>query len=133
MYRQVRKWSNNLPRGSAYLHVFRKTSLRFARKGEDLNRLVASDASLTTAVMTASYTEEEDEELRHRSNRTYRRILTSLPVAVASRYGYVDKPSDRLIERLDSARTQEGWKEVARLAKELFHLEAIDSDGDGDD
>ncbi len=122
MYRQIRNWSKNLPKGSAYLHIFRKTSLRFARKGEDLNRIVASDASLTTAVMTASYTEEEDEELRHKSNRTYRRILTSLPVAVASRYGYVEKPSDRLIESLDSARTRDDWNEVARLATALQEL-----------
>lgn len=122
MYRQVRDWSKDFPRGSAYLHIFRKTSLRLARKGEDLNRLVATDASLTSAVMTASYTEEDDEEFRHKSNRTYNRILKSLPVDVAIRYGYVEKESDRLIERLDLARTQDDWKEVAQIAAALEAL-----------
>ena len=83
---------------------------------------------IVVANSTASYTEEEDEELRHKSNRTYRRILTSLPVAVASRYGYVEKPSDRLIERLDSARTRDDWNEVARLAVALGEL---DEQGEG--
>jgi integrase len=124
MYRQVSRWSKDQPNGSAYLHVFRKTSLQYARRGEDLNRLVASDASLTTAVMMASYADEDDEELRHRSNRTYRRILGSLPVDVACRYGYQEKPSDRLIEKLDLARSQEQWSAVIELADALGKLPA---------
>jgi hypothetical protein len=101
MYRQVSKWSKGLANGAAYLHSFRKTSLQFARHGEDLNRLVATDASLTATVMMDSYTDETDEELRHKSNRMYGRLLAALPVDVASRYGAVVKTSDRLIERLD--------------------------------
>ena len=68
--------------------------------------------------MTASYTEEDDEEFRHRSNR----ILKSLPIDIASRYGYVEKKSDRLIERLDLARTHDDWKEVAQIAAALEAL-----------
>jgi hypothetical protein len=119
MYRQVSKWSQDLANGTAYLHSFRKTSLQLARRGEDLNRLVAADASLTATVMTASYTDENDEELRHKSNRMYRRLLAALPVDVATRYGAVVKPSDRLIERLDLARSSEDWCEVARVAAAL--------------
>ncbi|TWU51686.1 hypothetical protein Poly59_32810 [Rubripirellula reticaptiva] len=69
--------------------------------------------------MMASDAGEDDEELRHRSNRTYRRILSSLPVEVACRYGYQEKPSDRLIETLVLARSQEQWNEVVKLADAL--------------
>ena len=124
MYRQVSRWSKTLPNGSAYLHVFRRTSLQYARRGEDINRLVANHASLTTAVMMASYADEDDEELRHRSNRTYSQILSSLPVDVACGYGYREKPSDRLIEKLDLARSQEQWNEVVELADALVKLPA---------
>lgn len=72
--------------------------------------------------MMASYADEDDEELRHRSNRTYRRILGSLPIEVACRYGYQEKPSDRLIEKLDLARSQEQWNEVIELADALGKL-----------
>lgn len=68
---------------------------------------------------------EDDEELRHRSNRTYRRILGSLPMDVACRYGYQEKPSDRLIEKLDLARSQEQWNEVVELADALEKLPAV--------
>ena len=129
MYRQVSRWSQGQPNGPAYLHIFRKTSLQYARSGEDVNRQVATDASLTTAVMMASYADESDEELRHKSNRTHRRIRASLPVAVASRYGCEEKPSDILIERMDAARAQEDWSEVARLCQELSNLPKGDQPG----
>lgn len=74
---------------------------------------------MTAAVMMTSYAHETDEELRHKSNRTFRRIRNSLPVEVAVRYGYEDKPADRLIEHLDLARSQCDWAEVKRIADEL--------------
>ncbi|MDF1844357.1 MAG: hypothetical protein P1U77_23215 [Rubripirellula sp.] len=122
MYRQVKKWAKEFAKDTAYLHIFRKTSLQFARRGEDLNRIVASDASLTTAVMMASYAEEADDEMRHKSNRTYRRILASLPVDVATRYGYEEKTSGRLIEQLDTARSTENWSQVVQVAGALQAL-----------
>ena len=122
MYRQVVDWSKTLPNGSAYLHIFRKTSIQYARSGEDLNRIVANDAKLTESVMMKSYARETDEELRQKSNRTYRRICNSLSVEVSARYGYEEKPADRLTERLDLARSQGNWDEVARLAAELSGL-----------
>lgn len=129
MYRQVKKWSDQFAKGTVYLHTFRKTSLQFARRGEDLNQMVASDASLTAAVMTTSYTEEADEELRHKSNRTFRRILRSLPVDIATRYGYEEKPCDCLIEQLDTARSVEDWSQVVEVAKALDAL--IESGDEG--
>ncbi|TWT50408.1 hypothetical protein Pla22_31510 [Rubripirellula amarantea] len=58
--------------------------------------------------MMASYAGKDEEKLRHMSNRTYRRILKSLPVmlhAVRLRreaFGLAD--SDRLIVKLNLAR-----------------------------
>ena len=122
MYRQVSEWSKTLANGTAYLHCFRKTSLQHARRGEDASKRVAEDASLTESVMMASYADETDEELWNRSNRTYRRLIASLPLEVAVRYGYEEKPEDRLVERLDHARGQQDWNEVLRLTQELIDL-----------
>ncbi|MCD0457934.1 hypothetical protein [Roseiconus lacunae] len=38
------------------------------------------------------------------------------------RYGYDEKPSDRLIEKLDSARSQEQWNDIVELANALVML-----------
>jgi len=43
-------------------------------------------------------------------------------VGGAARYGYEDKPIDRLAERLDLARAKGDWAEVAKLAAELRTL-----------
>jgi hypothetical protein len=64
MYRQVSDWSKAHGRRAAYLHVFRKTTLQYARSGEDVNRIVANDARITEGVMMRSYARETDEELR---------------------------------------------------------------------
>jgi len=105
MYRKVKEWSETIPSGTAHLHVFRKTGLQHARRGKDLNKLVAGDASLTETVMMSSYAEESSEELQHKSNRTFRRILASLPLEVSTRHGYEEKPTDRLVENIDLARS----------------------------
>ena len=130
MYRSLREWSKTLPNGTAYLHVFRKTSLQHARRGEDLNKLVAGDASLTEAVMMSSYAEESSEELQHKSNRTFRRILASLPLEVSTRYGYEERPTDRLIENIDFARAREDWAEMARIAEKLVDLKSTSEKSD---
>jgi len=122
MYRQVFEWSQSLPKGSAYLHVFRKTALQHALSGEHIEQAVAEEACVTPAVMRASYARASDEEFRRMSNRTFRRIRSSLQVEVATRYGYDEKPADRLMEQLDLARSQGDWETVARLAEELSSL-----------
>ncbi len=122
MYRQVRQWSLSLPGGAAYLHVFRKTALQHALSGEHIDQMVAQEAHVTASVMRASYARCSDEEFRRMSNKTFGRLRASLPVEVASRYGYEEKPGDRLQEQLDKARSQGDWKTVAQLAAELEGL-----------
>ena len=53
--------------------------------------------------MMANYVRESDEELRQKSNRTFRRILASLPLAVRRRYGFVPSPTEALEEELQLA------------------------------
>ena len=118
-YERVITWSKSLPKGPAYLHIFRKTSLQYARSGEDLNRQVSSDARLGEGVMMTSYVEETDEEMRAKSNRTFRRIAASLPPAVADRYGFVEPGIDPLRERLDAAIANRNWSLASQIAAEL--------------
>lgn len=51
------------------------------------------------------------------------RILSSLPVDVASRYGFEATQVDRLKERIGIAHSLGDWEEVKRLADELSKLE----------
>ncbi|WP_076349722.1 hypothetical protein [Paludisphaera borealis] len=120
-YERIQDWSKDAPGGRAYLHVFRKTSLQYARTGEDLNRQVAADARLGVSVMLTSYVKESDEEMRAKSNRTYRRIAASLPPEVARRYGYEEVEIDLLVERLQEAVARQDWGLVARLTADLQH------------
>jgi hypothetical protein len=87
--------------------------------GEDLNRQVAGDARLSESVMMANYVRETDEEMRQRSNRTYRRIVASLPPQVRRRYGYVPSPTEELEEQLQAAYAAKDWQLVAQLAARL--------------
>jgi hypothetical protein len=69
------------------------------------------------------------------SNRTFRRIRSSLRVEVATRYGYQERPAERILEQLVLARLRGDWECVSRLAGNLkgwrrrrarccFHIEA---------
>ena len=122
-YERVQDRSKEAPGGRAYLHVFRKTSLQYARSGEDLNRQVASDARLGVSVMLTSYVRETDEEMRHKSNRTYRRIAASLPPEVAERHGYVKAGIDPLIERLNAAVARQVRSLVSQITAQLQRRE----------
>ena len=117
---RIPEWAKATGRPHATPHVFRKTALQHARRGEDLNRLVAQDARVGTSVMMRHYVTEQEEELRHASNRTYARIQASLPQEIATRYGYVpENQTDDLEARLDSAAKAKNWKLVADLAQQL--------------
>jgi len=118
-YRQISQWSESLPNGSAYVHVFRKTSLQYARSGEDLNRLVAADARLTESVMMTNYVKESDPEMRQKSNRTFHRILASLSPEVARRYGHAISEIDSLKSRHLAAVQVEDWELASKLAAEI--------------
>lgn len=122
MYRQIVKWSETLPNGSAYLHVFRKTTLQYAVTAGNVEQQVADDASVSPSVLMTNYARLADQELRHKSNRTFQRIRISLSLEVAIRYGLQEKPGDGLIEKLDQARQRGDWDAVARLAEELNQM-----------
>ena len=115
-YNRVAEWSKTSSRGRANVHVFRKTTLQHARRGEDINRQVAADACVSESVMMTNYVEEHDEEMRQRSNRTYRRIIASLPTDVAERYGYVRDSKADLEERLRAALDAQDWGLASELS-----------------
>jgi integrase len=112
-------WSAALPTGHAHIHVLRKTTLQYARIGEDVNRQVAADARVGESVMMTSYVKETDEQLRQASNRTFARILASLPTDLARRCGHVEKPVDGLEERLRRAIEARDWSLAADLTARL--------------
>ena len=118
-YKRVCEWSKASLKGRAYVHVFRKTTLQHARQGEDINRQVAADARVSETVMMTNYVQESDEEMRQRSNRTYHRIIASLPIEVAERYGHVRDARSELEERLRAATEAKDWVLAAELAKRL--------------
>jgi hypothetical protein len=118
-HEQVVDWSMTQPKGRATLHVFRKTSLQYARSGEDVNRQVAADARLSEGVMMTNYVKETDEQMRAKSNRMYRRILASLDSQVALRYGNAETEGSRLKEQIQTAVAAEDWKTVEALMKRL--------------
>jgi integrase len=118
-YNRVSDWSKSLPKGVAYVHVFRKTSLQYARSGEDVNRRVAADARVGEGVLMTNYVKETDEEMRQRSNRTYARILASLSPEVACRYGYEPAPVDPLAQRLTEAIAAQNWALANAITAEL--------------
>lgn len=120
---RIEEWveKTGVPRATA--HAFRKTSLQHARRGEDVNQLVANDEKLNEAVMTRHYTTETCEEFRHASNRMFLRIVASLSAEVAYRFGH--RPDDKTIDlrkRLAVATASEDWSDVAKLAAELTRL-----------
>jgi hypothetical protein len=73
--------------------------------------------------MMTSYVRETDEELRQASNRTFRRILASLPSEVAFRYGYVEKAATKLEEQLQAAVDAKNWQLVAQLSARISRRE----------
>jgi integrase len=112
-------WSKTLPKGRAYTHVFRKTSLQYARRGDDASRRVAEDAHVSESVLMKHYVEESDPERREASNRIYQRILASLPADVACRYGHVQAAPDSLEQHLRTACEAKDWPLVADLSARL--------------
>ena len=85
-----------------------------------MNERVAKDARLNTSVMLKHYVTEREKELRQASNRTYERILASLPSEVATRYGFVPDCQVVQLERLLlTATASKDWARVVELATEL--------------
>jgi integrase len=122
LYRRVKSWATTNPKGDAYVHIFRKTGLQHAREGEDITREVAADAGVSASVLTTHYVTQSDIQLLSGSNRMYRRILASLPVEVARRYGHEASAASGLEEQLQVAVEAKNWElaqEISgRLAKD---------------
>jgi len=118
-YRQVSLWSESLVRGKAYVHVFRKTSLQYARRGDDANARLANDARVGKGVMLTSYVKESDEEMRHSSSRMFARIRSSLRPDVALRYGYDEPMTSPLEQQLNEAIAAQDWQLATRLTAQL--------------
>jgi hypothetical protein len=66
-----------------------------------------------------NYVKETDEEMRQRSNRTYRRILASLSSEVAVRYGRVQDASSEMEKELRAAADAKDWEKVAEISRQL--------------
>jgi hypothetical protein len=119
-YKRVVKWSASLPKGHATTHIFRKTSLQYARAGEDINRTVAQDAKVSRTVLMTNYVKETDEQMRAASNRIFNRILASLSPDVARRYGYLETAIPALEQQLHAAVAAKNWALVAELTARLL-------------
>ncbi|HJT77294.1 MAG TPA: hypothetical protein VJ739_08830 [Gemmataceae bacterium] len=116
VYERVKEWAEKYGKDQAFLHVFRKTALQHARRGEDINRQVAANARVGESVMMTSYVKETDDELRARSNRTFARIVASLPAEVARRYGHIETAPAPLERQLQAAVAAKDWDRVAVLS-----------------
>jgi len=117
-YKKIVRWSKSLAKGHATTHIFRKTSLQYARSGEDINRQVAADARVSETVLMKNYVKETDEQMRAKSNRTYDRIMASLSPEVARRYGHVELKPKPLEEQIQAAVAARDWPLAAKLTAE---------------
>ena len=127
-YQRVKDWSRTSPKGSAFVHVLRKTPLQHARRGEDINRQVASDARVSESVLMTNYVKETDEEMHQRSNRTFRRIVASLSPEVALRYGHVEDAHSAMENRLRAAIEAKDWSLAAEIAARLAEEERLENE-----
>jgi hypothetical protein len=69
--------------------------------------------------MMTNYVKETDDEMRRKSNRTFQRIIASLPPKVAEGYGYVEKVKGLLHLNLEAALADQNWDLAAGLIAEL--------------
>jgi hypothetical protein len=105
------------------VHVFRKTGLQFAHDGEEASLKVAADAGVSEGVLVGHYVKPK---LWRKSNRTYQRLLASLPAEVARRYGHAEDERARLERQLEAAKESGDWPLVAELAAKLVQTDAED-------
>ena len=118
LYDRLAEWSANHADGHVSPHVFRKTSLQYARIGEEATMHVAEDARVSASVVKKHYVKETDDLLRKRSNRTYHRILAGLSPEVARRYGHLE--GTLILERrVQEALAAKNWTLAAVLTSQL--------------
>lgn len=116
LYHRISEWSQSQPDGTACLHAYRKTGLQFAVDGDVTNKRVAADARVNVGVMTTHYTNEQEKQLREKSNRTFDRIARGLPEEVLIRYGYTPQTVDPLQLALAEAVQKQDWLEARRIS-----------------
>ena len=74
----------------------------------------------TLFAMHGNYVDDTDEELLLKSNRTFERIVTSLPLRVAERYGYdPEEEGAGLPELLKGAIDRQDWHAVEELMAKI--------------
>lgn len=59
--------------------------------------------------------------------RTYWRIVASLPLQVARRYGYVESATDRLEQQLQAATAAKDWSLARNLITKLETAQATEA------
>jgi hypothetical protein len=125
-YERVKDWSGSHPQGSAYVHIFRKTALQFALDGEEdeASKKVAADAGVTEGVPLGHYAQPK---LWRKSNRTFRRIVHSLPPEVAQRYGHVEDEAAKLERQIRAASDAQNWELVAALCIQLAKKKRLET------
>jgi hypothetical protein len=77
---------------------------------------VAADAGVSERVLLGHYVKPQ---LWRQSNRTYRRLVASLPAEVARRYGYAEDERAQMERELEVAREAGDWRWVAELAERM--------------
>ena len=108
-YERVKGWSG----GKAYVHMFRKTSLQYARAGQDATQSLAKDARVSEGVMMTHYVKEEDLQFRAASNAMFQRLCLSMTPEVARAFGHEHSATAVLEQRLRN------WPLVGEIAKKL--------------
>jgi hypothetical protein len=94
--------------------------LQLAYRGGVADAKIASDASITQGVMLDHYVDDTDEELLLKSNRTFERILASLPLNVAQRYGYnAELEGTGMTSLLKAAVDRQDWAAVEELMAKI--------------
>jgi hypothetical protein len=111
---QVKKWDSE-----AYVHMFRKTSLQYARAGHDAAQSLAKDARVSEGVMMTSYVKEEDLQFRAGSNAMYQRLCLSMTPEVTRAFGHEHSATAILEQRLRGAIGSRNWPLVVEVAKKL--------------
>jgi len=114
-YERVKGWSG----GKAYVHMFRKTSLQYARAGQDATQSLAKDARVSEGVMMTHYVKEEDLQFRAGSNAMFQRLCLSMTPEVARAFGHEHSATAVLEQRLREAIGSRNWPLVGQIAKKL--------------
>ena len=119
--RRLIAWSGKFGNGRATMHIFRKTALQYARRGEDVNAAVARDARVGASVMMRHYIKEADPERRAASNRTFYRIAASLNPETVGRYGHriAVKSREELEREIQDAVSRKDYQRVGQVSAEL--------------